>query len=294
MELRAKFGWASLTAGAVLLALVGSAKAQSGPPGPPPPPPGGFHGRGPGPVGPDEAMGFLGFESRFGGKTVTGAPFSADFSTVTTESLPGGNEINRTTNGKIARDSSGRTRSEITLQGFGGFAESGSGGTPPHGTFITDPVAGYSYILNDNQKTARQMKLRTNEFQPNGGTRPNARSGNSANVTTKDLGTQTISGIPAQCTETVRTIPAGQIGNVKAIEVSVERCYSSDLQMNVLIKRSDPRGGTTTYQLADVVRSEPDATLFQVPSDYTISQGGGPGGRRGMRRGADAPPPPQQ
>jgi hypothetical protein len=50
-----------------------------------------------------------------------------------------------------------------------------------------------------------------------------------------------------------------------------------------MVKTSDPRFGTTTMQLTNVVRAEPDATLFQVPAGYTVTQGRG-------RRGASAQP----
>lgn len=287
MRLRVKSGWAGFAVAALLaIATLGGASAQSGPPGPSR---GGFGGRGMGPMGPDEALGFLGFESRMGGKTVAGAPFSAEFTAETTQTLPDGNVIDHKSTGSLARDSQGRVRSEVTLSGIGPFATSGSGGTPPRGIFITDPVAGVSYVLNENRKEARQTKLRKNDFQGKGnggGPRPNARGGNSANATTQSLGTQMMGGISAEGTRTVRTIPAGQIGNAKPIELSVERWYSPDLQMNVMIKRTDPRGGTTVYQLTNVVTGEPDASLFQVPSDYTMKQGGEM--RRGMRHG---PPP---
>ncbi|MGA8368040.1 MAG: hypothetical protein WB716_12045, partial [Candidatus Acidiferrales bacterium] len=71
-----------------------------------------------------------------------------------------------------------------------------------------------------------------------------------------------------------------------------ERWYSPDLQMNVLVKRSDPRMGQTVFQLSDIQRKEPDASLFQVPADYTMTRGG-PGGRGpfGRRRGRGQTPP---
>jgi hypothetical protein len=40
--------------------------------------------------------------------------------------------------------------------------------------------------------------------------------------------------------------------------------------MTILSKRSDPRFGESTYQVTNIVRSEPDAALFQIPPDYTI------------------------
>ena len=39
---------------------------------------------------------------------------------------------------------------------------------------------------------------------------------------------------------------------------------------------SDPRMGDTTYTLSNVDRSEPAASLFQVPADYTIKDQPGP------------------
>jgi hypothetical protein len=38
----------------------------------------------------------------------------------------------------------------------------------------------------------------------------------------------------------------------------------------ILSKRSDPRFGESTYRVTNIVRSEPDAAFFQIPSDYTI------------------------
>jgi hypothetical protein len=55
----------------------------------------------------------------------------------------------------------------------------------------------------------------------------------------------------------------------------------------VLTKSTGPRFGRSSSQLINVTRAEPDATLFQVPSTYTITtrQGGGPGGMGAHMRG---------
>jgi hypothetical protein len=94
------------------------------------------------------------------------------------------------------------------------------------------------------------------------------------NVTTDPLGTQTINGLSATGTRITKTIATGTVGNDNPIQVVIERWYSPALQMNVMTKRTDPRTGTTTYQLVGVSRDEPSESLFQVPSDYTIEQGG--------------------
>ncbi len=95
-----------------------------------------------------------------------------------------------------------------------------------------------------------------------------------AEVNKESLGTQTIEGVQAEGTRVTFTIPAGKIGNERPIVTVNERWYSPELQAVVMSKNSDPRMGETTYRLTNIVRSEPDSGLFQVPADYTIKEGG--------------------
>jgi hypothetical protein len=288
MTARGKLGVAGCSAVMLLVLATGAtAWAQSAPAGPPPPPGqrGLFQiGLGPGRFSPDDAMGFVGFEAGLGGgKTVTGAPFTAAFSQATTQVFTDGNHIQRTTNGTLARDSNGRTRRDMTLPAIGDWATSGK--TPPHVVLIKDPVAAANYILQPDQKIARKLPLRAGRFGKEGGGPPPGFGQNEAATTS--LGTQVVNGISAQGTLTTRTIPAGAIGNEKPVVITVERWYSPDLQMNVLIKRSDPRTGDNVFQVTNVVRTEPDASLFQVPSDYTLKAGG----KMGLHGKGQGPPP---
>ena len=86
---------------------------------------------------------------------------------------------------------------------------------------------------------------------------------------TKSLGTREFDGIRADGTLTTHTIPAGTIGNEKAIVVTSERWFSPELHVVVYAKTADPRAGETTYRLTNVKRGEPPADLFRVPADYT-------------------------
>ena len=90
---------------------------------------------------------------------------------------------------------------------------------------------------------------------------------------TENLGKQTIEGVVAEGTRTTTTIPAGQIGNERPIEIVSERWYSPDLQTIVLSKHRDPRMGESTYKLTNIRRTEPDKSLFEVPASYTIQDG---------------------
>jgi hypothetical protein len=266
---------------AMILLLAGAgAQAQDAASTPPPPPPPG-HGFGHGP-GHDEIR-ILGFEAGLGDKTVTGAPFSASFSTETTETLADGNQIKHTSTGTIARDSQGRTRRDMTLPAFGPIAVAGQ--AAPHVTFVNDPVVGTRYILEADTKTARQMPPPPDKSEFTKGAHAGGHGAADKETVTTSLGTQTIGGVTAEGTRYTRTIPAGQIGNVKAIVIVTERWYSADLQMVVMTKRSDPRSGDTVFQMTSIARTEPAATLFQVPADYAVTNASPRGAFRHAGRG---------
>ncbi|HKU76693.1 MAG TPA: hypothetical protein VJR02_22475 [Pyrinomonadaceae bacterium] len=99
--------------------------------------------------------------------------------------------------------------------------------------------------------------------------------GPNANEVKEQLGKQIVEGIEAEGTRTKVTIPAGEIGNERAIEIVSERWYSPELQLVVMTRHSDPRFGETTYKLTNINRTEPARMLFEVPSDYTVKEGPG-------------------
>jgi hypothetical protein len=232
-------------------------------------------------------MELMGFEGMHGGKIVKGAPFSATATSETTSTLQDGSVLHRTSQVSMYRDSQGRSRHEATFTGFGPLTASGGSKKM---VMISDPVAGVHFMLDDAQKVAHKSPLHAH-----GGGAANAESApefagkmqermqqeEAAGLLKKEsLGTQTINGVVAEGTRTTHTIPAGQIGNEKPLQVVSERWYSADLQIVLKSTRTDPRFGTTTYTVTNLQRTEPPATLFAVPSDYTVQAGGrGPGGR---------------
>jgi len=84
------------------------------------------------------------------------------------------------------------------------------------------------------------------------------------------LGTRLIENISAVGRLTRTTIPAGQIGNDRPIEITDERWESPDLRVVLLSRHHDPRTGDVDYRLTGIQRTEPTAALFSVPSEYTI------------------------
>jgi len=281
----------SLLSGALLFA-VGTSRAQE-----PPSPDVLFHAGGPG--GPGGArMEILGFGEMHPGKVVTSAPYSAVAVTESKQTLADGNTINREVRSKIYRDSQGRTRRETTLPGVGQLAASTQ---PKTFVMIHDPVAGNAFVLHSDQKIADQLPAYPGGQKGSPDLQGKFKAHMQAEIAIgtlkeEDLGVQTIEGLKVQGTRYTRTIPAGQIGNEKSITVTSERWYSPDLQMVVKSSHNDPRFGETSYTVTYIQREEPAATLFAVPSDYTVNPVGLHGHGNIMYKHApvpgEVPPPP--
>jgi hypothetical protein len=241
-------------------------------------------------------FGFVASEMSFGGKPVKGAPYAAEAVTESTQMLSDGNRIQHKSTSSLYRDSEGRTRREQTLSAIGPWAASGEA---PQTIFIDDSVAGVHYILNPKERTARKITVPSGkgEFTAAIGGAPHqamrferriAGQGG-ANIAfqasgtwesplpkpqTEPLGKRVIEGVEAEGTRTIMTIPAGQVGNELPIQVVSESWFSAELQAVVMSKHSDPRMGETSYRLTGINRSEQARSLFEIPADYKIEEGG--------------------
>lgn len=256
---------------AMTLLMCGAAFAQPG-----------RHGMGMPPGGPAGGFGgdFAMVRPEFGmaGKVVTGAPYTAQAVTQFTQTLADGNHIQKSTTASIARDSSGRTRSERSVGAIGSLTGSGSASKA---VFISDPVAGVGYMLDAGSKTARQMPaINRHRAVVDSGAQIKTESAQTmvrrrspANVKTEDLATQVMDGLSVQGKRITRIVPAAQAGSERDIEVVTEIWTSPDLQMVVMSKTTDPRFGDSLYKLTNISRAEPDPALFMVPSDYRVQQG---------------------
>jgi hypothetical protein len=231
------------------------------------------------------------------GAAVQGAPYSATSTNENVQILGDGTRITQTSTGNIARDSQGRTRQDASLPAIGNL----SAADAPHLVFIQDPVAQTAYTLNLTDKTAQKLpSLPANlptSGPPSGGAgkvimqmgsavsasgppppgimmqRTFMANNDQGQVSTEDLGSQTMEGVQVTGVRTTRTIPAGEIGNDRPISIVTEVWTSPDLKTIVYSKRTDPRMGEQTFHLTNIVRSEPDATLFTVPPDFKLVEG---------------------
>lgn len=233
-----------------------------------------------------------------GGQGVTGSPVSAREETRTVQTLGDGTQIESSNVSQFYRDNQGRTRTERTVDGKTIIN-------------IVDPVAGTRITLDPAAKTATRITMITGAARggrggggqvtslifsaPSGTVVPgilmsvpakrvcDTPSGcgpqSNRQVKNEDLGLQMTNGVMAEGTRVTNTIPVGTIGNNRDIHEVNERWYSKDLQMMVKTINSDPRFGTTTYEMTNISQAAPDAGLFMIPAGYAVTEQAGRGGR---------------
>jgi hypothetical protein len=86
----------------------------------------------------------------------------------------------------------------------------------------------------------------------------------------EQLGSRTILGVATVGTRTKTVIPAGTIGNNSDITIVRETWFSPELRIVMESTQTDPRFGQTTYSITSLDQTDPDESLFQVPSGYTV------------------------
>jgi len=214
--------------------------------------------------------------------TKSGAPYSATGTTETVQTLADGNHIVHTNASHYYRDSSGRTRTELSLSAVGPFTLEESSTV----VMITDPVAKQRFVLHTEQKRADVLPLGPLALVASPGGAKHATAAGVASTSTParclpgtgsvpaktvSLGQKTLAGLPATGSKTEYTIPAGQIGNEQPITVTSEKWVSEELGVTVSSTLHDPMIGDTQFDLSQIERTEPDPSLFVVPAEYALN-----------------------
>ena len=196
---------------------------------------------------------------------VAGHPFSADEVIVEIPS-PNVSNVPPKETIRVYRDLAGRTRIDPPV--------------PPNPIStrfvnIFDPATGMNYTLDAQNKVARRYVSPI----PPGWKVPTTRTpfpgvsfipANPGNVTkqTESLGTQLIEGLMAEGERITSNSP--KTPRDDAQENIAETWFSQELQMTLHIQVFNSRFGNRTMHVENIVRAEPDASLFQAPSDYMI------------------------
>jgi hypothetical protein len=184
---------------------------------------------------------------------VKGAPYSADETDITVQTLADGTHITRE-NGKrkVYRDSAGRTRVERPL--MAGIARRQKAEAPVI-VEIVDPVEHVKYTLDTANKIAhkqavaapeRERAVKRTAPRADAAAAPKQPAGEDAPQTTfEKLDPQTIEGLQLEGNRHSVIYPAGYDGNDQPIKEVDESWWSPELKVTVLSTRNTPAVETT-------------------------------------------------
>jgi hypothetical protein len=208
-------------------------------------------------------------------QAVTGAPYSAEESSTTVQTLADGTHITHSSSThKVYRDSAGRTRTERPFGPNSAVRKQKS--DAPLLIEITDPVERVKFTLDTVNKVAhKQMVAEPRKSAPRAAAaRPSptaeAAAEDAPKSTHEKLENQTIEGVLVEGTRDTTVYPAASVGNDRPFSVVHERWWSPELKVTVLSMNTDPRSGDSTLKLINLSRSEPDPSLFVPPADYSV------------------------
>lgn len=198
---------------------------------------------------------------------VIGQPYSATQVHRDKRQLADGTNITHNGHHFIARDAAGRVRVEMRM------AETADGETIL--VFVSDPEAHTitTWVTGPKaNKLASVVKIPTEKY---GAAKPApAKVAQDTRpqpiITTEDLGTDTLQGLPVSVVKTTTIVPAGRSGNDAPITKTLEVWTSPDLKLVMKEQWEDPRSGERTISLEKFSRAEPDPALFRPPTGYTV------------------------
>jgi hypothetical protein len=205
------------------------------------------------------------------------APFSADLVSINdrTDSQPG---LQTDFHGKVARNSQGS--SYYAMEHLLPVAEA----PRPVRITITDPAAQSITILDPQQKTASVSRMTVtaagaaalltpgnaaSTLRPASAAAPSAPSVTSGNTATEELGSKTIGGLQLIGVRTTHTTQNSNPDG-KPFVSTTETWSSPELKIIVLSETRTSNGDRHVTRLENIVRSEPSASLFEVPAGYSV------------------------
>jgi hypothetical protein len=145
---------------------------------------------------------------------------------------------------------------------------------------IFDPVAGLLYTMDVKTKSFRKIPVQPGSSVAMAvvedgvwvaiGESALAKPTGNAQSATETLPAKIANGIRLRGLRTTSTIPAGTFANDHDLKIVNEQWYADDINVLMKSSNSDPRTGTTTYELTNVQQTRPDPSLFQVPAGFTL------------------------
>ena len=198
------------------------------------------------------------------------APFTLTLETEWERWLNDGGTITTANKRRIARDAEGRIYQERWL-----LAPKNTKYESVMTTIqIADPIAhtAISCFVRDPKKRCQLVTYTPSpdtvfNFQ---GPASGQFADGSGDIARVDLGKQLVSGVEATGTRITVHYRAGAFGNSRPMTIEREFWYAAPLGFNLLSKRSDPRFGSQTFTVTNLILADPDPKLFELPEGFTV------------------------
>jgi hypothetical protein len=198
--------------------------------------------------------------------SIPNAPFSAIVNTEWTRPLSDGSSVTTRNHRSVARDRAGRIFQERRLL----VPEDGKHESVVTKIEISDPVSHKLYICVPSEHVCQLEFFNAPTFAASAGSNKSGSTPSTNSSGREDLGPQTISGLETEGTLEEQLIVPGVLGNDQPLKLTSEYWYSPQLGINLISKRQDPRFGTQSFVLSDIVVGEPDSNLFRLPSTTRV------------------------
>jgi hypothetical protein len=200
------------------------------------------------------------------GKSVKGAPYSAEAVNETTQVLADGNRIVRRNSTKLYRDSEGRERREESVSRPGAAQAE-----PARTVFITDPVASFSATLDTSKRTAHKMPMSNRVmFTQSAGGGGAARGGGGMGATTAVAVPRVAAGpTPAHAGEHVETYTVHSTGAGPAVATITTPSGGGGGRGGIVRTSGDepaPKIEQLGKQMFDGVEAEGRRTTVTIPA----------------------------
>jgi hypothetical protein len=192
--------------------------------------------------------------------TVKTVPLSADINVESVRTLADGNTIRQERTMKFYRRADGSTRVEEPNRVV--IVDNNS-----HIVTVLDTIGQIAQVQHVPTESANGRVPAAAVFKP-GATENSLSTGSKSSNT--DLGVKTIAGYSVHGVERSTVIAANStLGNTAPLTKTIQVWRSSDLRLPLLTVICDPVGGTITSKYENIsTASQPDDSLFTVPSDY--------------------------
>lgn len=194
-----------------------------------------------------------------------GAPFRATVVTDWTRTLADGTRVTVKNHRTVARDSTGRVFQERRFFSADGDVTS---------TRISE-LDYYDPVRKEVSACDTAQRLCTIRAWPQTDTavetckpiqRPNM------TVTCESLGDARVASLQTIGSRQIVTVAGGPLGLKEPEPTIKEFWFSPRLDLNLIVKRFDPRGGAQNFAFTDINLSEPDPQLFTLPQGFRTAR----------------------